>query len=245
MPLKRYRTHECVLPSTKVLDELGEAIRTSTMTPADWAVFRELRQQWRSSLDSLKSELDQMNNLQHLTISGRLKNTLTIREKLLRSTLRLSNIRDIIGCRVVVPNNIAVQDAVVRGIAKSIQSDRYKIIDRRVNSNNGYRAVHLELRRDGMICEIQVRTHLQDLWATTSEAFGEKVGRGFRYGVQIQLEGFSTRSRKLILQITAGLSEASKQIGTDEDKYQDEIAEIEQSLAIINSYIYEITEGVS
>ena len=245
MPLKRYRTHECVLPSTKVLDELGEAIRTSTMTPTDWAVFRELRQQWRSSLDSLKSELDQMNNLQYLIISGRLKNTLTIREKLLRSTLRLSNIRDIIGCRVVVPDNIAVQDAVVRDIAKSIQSDRYKIIDRRVNSNNGYRAVHLELRRDEMICEIQVRTQLQDLWATTSEAFGEKVGRGFRYGMQIQLADYSPYSRKLVSQITAGLSEASKLIGTNRDLHSDEIAEIEQSLAIINSCINEITKGVS
>jgi len=234
-----------VLPSTKVLDELGEAIRTGTMTPTDWALFRELRQQWRSSLDSLKFELDQMNNLQHFTITGRLKNTSTIREKLSRSTLRLSNIRDIIGCRVVVPNNIEVQDAVVRDIAMLIQSDSHKIIDRRVNSNNGYRAVHLELRRDEMICEIQVRTQLQDLWATTSEAFGEKVGRGFRYGDQIKLADFSHHSRKLISQITAGLSEASKQIGFNRDLLNDEIAEIEQSLAIINSSIYEITRGVS
>ena len=234
-----------MLPSTKVLDELGEAIRTGTMTPTDWALFRELRQQWRSSLDSLKFELDQMNNLQHFTITGRLKNTSTIREKLSRSTLRLSNIRDIIGCRVVVPNNIEVQDAVVRDIAMLIQSDSHKIIDRRVNSNNGYRAVHLELRRDEMICEIQVRTQLQDLWATTSEAFGEKVGRGFRYGDQIKLADFSHHSRKLISQITAGLSEASKQIGFNRDLLNDEIAEIEQSLAIINSSIYEITRGVS
>jgi len=215
------------------------------MTPTDWALFRELRQQWRSSLDSLKFELDQMNNLQHFTITGRLKNTSTIREKLSRSTLRLSNIRDIIGCRVVVPNNIEVQDAVVRDIAMLIQSDSHKIIDRRVNSNNGYRAVHLELRRDEMICEIQVRTQLQDLWATTSEAFGEKVGRGFRYGDQIKLADFSHHSRKLISQITAGLSEASKQIGFNRDLLNDEIAEIEQSLAIINSSIYEITRGVS
>jgi ppGpp synthetase/RelA/SpoT-type nucleotidyltranferase len=234
-----------VLPSTKVLDDLGEAIRTNTMTPTDWALFRELRQQWRSSLDSLKSELDQMNDLQYFTITGRLKNTSTIREKLSRSTLRLSNIRDIIGCRVVVPNNIEVQDAVVRDIAMLIQSDSHKIIDRRVNSNNGYRAVHLELRRDEMICEIQVRTQLQDLWATTSEAFGEKVGRGFRYGDQIKLADFSPHSRKLISQITAGLSEASKQIGFNRDLLNDEIAEIEQSLAIINSSIYEITRGVS
>ena len=90
-----------------------------------------------------------------------------------------------------------------------------------------------------------MRTAIQDLWATTSEAFGEKVGRGFRYGMQIQHADYSPYSRKLISQITAGLSEASKQIGTNRDLHSDEIAEIEQSLAIINSCINEITKGVS
>ena len=31
-----------MLPSTKVRDDLGEAIRTGTMTPTDWALFGEL-----------------------------------------------------------------------------------------------------------------------------------------------------------------------------------------------------------
>jgi ppGpp synthetase/RelA/SpoT-type nucleotidyltranferase len=96
-----------------------------------------------------------------------------------------------------------------------------------------------------MICEIQVRTQLQDLWASTSEAFGEIVGREFRYGVQIQLADFSPYSRKLVSQITSSLSEASEKIGTNRDLLSDEIAEIEQSLAIINSSIYEIIKGVS
>ena len=117
--------------------------------------------------------------------------------------------------------------------------------NRRIISNHGYRAVHIELRLNRMRIEIQVRTQLQDLWATTSEAFGERVGRGFRYGDQIQLADFSLHSRKLVSQITSSLSEASEQIGTNRDLLSDEIAEIEQSLAIINSSIYEITKGVS
>ena len=63
--------------------------------------------------------------------------------------------------------------------------------------------------------------------------------------MQIQLADYSPYSRKLISLITAGLSEASKQIGTNRDLHSDEIAEIEQSLAIINSCINEITKGVS
>jgi predicted nucleic acid-binding Zn-ribbon protein len=62
---------------------------------------------------------------------------------------------------------------------------------------------------------------------------------------QIQLADFSPHSRKLISEISAGLSEASKQIGINRDLLSEEIAEIEQSLAIINSSIYEITKGVS
>jgi ppGpp synthetase/RelA/SpoT-type nucleotidyltranferase len=94
-----------------------------------------------------------------------------------------------------------------------------------------------------MICEIQVRTQLQDLWATTSEAFGEKVGRGFRYGQGLQLEQFSAGAKLLIQRISTGLDESSQKIG--EVGYDlslpalNEIAEIEQQLFKINSLISE------
>ena len=112
--------------------------------------------------------------------------------------------RDIIGCRVVVLNQNEDQDLVVRQITESIKTEKLKIIDRRINSNHGYRAVHIELRIDRIRLEIQVRTAIQDLWASTSEAFGELVGRGVRYGKEIEFERFSARERILILQIETG-----------------------------------------
>ena len=119
-PLKRYRTHECVLPSTKVLDELGEAIRTSTMTPTDWALFDELSREWWRTLNSIETEIKNL-------FSG--SDFGTLREKLRRTTRKLSEVRDIIGCRVVVLNQNEDQDLVVRRITESIQAEKFKIID--------------------------------------------------------------------------------------------------------------------
>lgn len=149
--------------------------------------------------------------------------------------------RDIIGCRVVVLNQNQDQDLVVRRITESIQTEKFKIIDRRINSNHGYRAVHIELHLDRMRLEIQVRTALQDLWASTSEAFGELVGRGVRYGKEIVLERFSAHERILILQIETGLAPASNKMGEAFGKnyVQDstEIKEIHSELGVINSLI--------
>ena len=64
--------------------------------------------------------------------------------------------------------------------------------------------MHIELRIDRIRLEIQVRTAIQDLWASTSEAFGELVGREVRYGKEIEFERFSARERILILQIETG-----------------------------------------
>ena len=103
--------------------------------------------------------------------------------------------------------------------------------------------MHIELRPDGLISEVQVRTQIQDLWATTSEAFGELVGRSFRYGLGLELDQFSVQAKLLIQQIVAGLDESSEKIG--EVGYNlnvpalNEIAEIEQQLFKINSLISE------
>ena len=240
-PLKRYRTHECVLPSIKVLDELGEAIRTGTMTPTDWALFDELSREWWRTLNSIETEIKNLFSESDFNIASRMKNFGTLREKLRRTTLKLSEVRDIIGCRVVVLNQNEDQDLVVRQITESIKTEKLKIIDRRINSNHGYRAVHIELHIDRIRLEIQVRTALQDLWATTSEAFGELVGRGVRYGKEIELERFSARERILVLQIETGLASASNKIGVAFGKNyaQDstETREIHNELNVINSLI--------
>ena len=230
-----------MLPSTKVLDELGEAIRTGTMTPADWALFDKLSQEWWRTLTSIETEIKNLFSESDFNIASRMKNFGTLREKLRRTTLKLSEVRDIIGCRVVVLNLNEEQDLVVRRITENIQVDKFKVVDRRIISNHGYRAVHIELRIDRIRLEIQVRTAIQDLWASTSEAFGELVGRGVRYGEEIELERFSTHEQILIAQIEYGLAGASEKIreafGKNYKQDSTEIREIHTELGAINSLI--------
>jgi ppGpp synthetase/RelA/SpoT-type nucleotidyltranferase len=232
-----------VLPSNKDLDLLGESIRADTMTPADWMQLHSMRGTWRIAFIELQATLRQSFESRNYKVTGRLKNYRTIREKLIRSNLRLSKIRDIVGCRIVIPNSLEIQDLVVGQILALHLNSDFRVIDRRVLPNHGYRAVHIELRRDGLISEVQVRTQVQDLWATTSEAFGEFVGRGFRYGQGLQLEQFSAGAKLLIQRISTGLDESSQKIG--EVGYDlsltalNEIAEIEQQLFKINSLISE------
>jgi hypothetical protein len=230
-----------VLPSTKVLDDLGEAIRTNTMTPADWALFDELSREWWRTLTSIETEIKNLFTESPINISSRMKNFGTLREKLRQTTLKLSEVRDIIGCRVVVLNLNEEQDLVVRRIIENIEVDKFKVIDRRIISNHGYRAVHIELRLNRMRIEIQVRTELQDLWARTCEAFGELVGRGVRYGKEIELERFPAREQILISQIEHGLAGASRKIGEafakNYEQDSTEIREIQSELGVINSLI--------
>jgi hypothetical protein len=230
-----------VLYSTKVLDELGEAIRTDTMTSADWELFNELSREWWRTLTSIETEIKNLFTESPINISSRMKNYGTLREKLRRTKLKLSEVRDIVGCRVVVLNLNEEQDLVVRRIIENIEVDKFKVIDRRIISNHGYRAVHIELRLNRMRIEIQVRTELQDLWARTSEAFGELVGRGVRYGTAIELERFSTHEQILISQIEYDLAGASEKIGAvrikNGSQVSTEIKIIQRDLDAINSLI--------
>ena len=207
------------------------------MTPTDWNQFYEVRFEWRKALTNLEMDLDKEFSSRSFEMTSRLKNFRTLREKLRRSNLKLSSIRDVIGSRLVIPNSQEIQDVVVHEVTAKIANDRSKIIDRRVQSNHGYRAVHIELRRDGTICEIQVRTQLQDSWATTSEAFSEIVGRGFRYGEVQNYGRFTPVARAVISEVEKCLDNASQKISWVNYKNLSEVEKVRQQVALINSLI--------
>lgn len=57
-----------------------------------------------------------------------------------------------------------------------------KVVDRRANPVNGYRAVHVVVFPEGVPIEIQIRTELQHEWAKLFERLADLVGRDIRYG---------------------------------------------------------------
>jgi ppGpp synthetase/RelA/SpoT-type nucleotidyltranferase len=91
---------------------------------------------------------------------------------------------DLAGMRLVVPAGRAEQDEIVeqiRGLfVDGIRAPR--VIDRRLEPVQGYRAVHVIAYPDGYPIEIQVRTEWQHLWAEWFERLADQYGRGIRYG---------------------------------------------------------------
>ncbi|MFT3897180.1 MAG: hypothetical protein QM719_05725 [Thermomonas sp.] len=114
-------------------------------------------------------------------VTGRpAKSTTALVDKLNRQHVRLSQVQDIAGCRIVV-EDIVLQDQAVRALDVFI--DNPKVYDRRKTSSNGYRAVHLVADIEGRKVEVQVRTKFQHLWAEISEKVSDTMGPDLKYGV--------------------------------------------------------------
>lgn len=113
--------------------------------------------------------------------AGRLKRISSIRKKL-HGTVKLDQMQDLVGCRAIVNSMDELREV----------ESRYKAIDESGNVRRktdyianpkatGYRSLHLILkfgekgtgiRHAGCNVEIQLRTQLQHVWATTVEAAG-------------------------------------------------------------------------
>ncbi len=104
----------------------------------------------------------------------RLKTVGTIVDKLKRESLRLSQMQDIAGARLVVADSRVVQDRTVEIISRLF--DDARIVDRRASPSHGYRAVHVVVSIDRRLVEVQVRTGLQDLWRRYSSASLTSLG---------------------------------------------------------------------
>jgi ppGpp synthetase/RelA/SpoT-type nucleotidyltranferase len=107
------------------------------------------------------------------------KSTTSISEKLNRESIRLTQIQDIAGCRIIV-SDVSDQESVVAELIRIFPD--VTVIDRRTLPSNGYRALHIVVGSQGKLIEIQVRTSLQHLWAELSEKYSDVVDPGIKYG---------------------------------------------------------------
>ena len=104
----------------------------------------------------------------NIVVAQRLKRLPTIIGKLKRfDKMRLSSMQDIAGVRVIV-KDMEELAAVEKEIGKL--PNLYKISDYIKNpKNSGYRGKHFIFRENNMFVEVQLRTQLQHLWATSVE----------------------------------------------------------------------------
>jgi hypothetical protein len=163
--------------SKSAVDRLGERLRSGAVSDDDWALLEELRDLRRRHLDEV---LERVRSELGLEITGRVKTTGTLVDKLQREGLRLSQMDDVAGARIVVDGSRLDQDLVVQRLRSLWTDSRQK--DRRSSPVHGYRAVHLIASLDGWPLEVQVRTVRQDEMANLLESLADRWGRQIRYG---------------------------------------------------------------
>lgn len=119
---------------------------------------------------------------EHFPIGSRLKTPGSIVAKLMRSSIRFSQMQDIAGARVLVPT-IRLQDLAVHAITTALYPDYLRVDDQREESDEiGYRAVHIIVRVNGCLGEIQVRSWTQDQWAQLVESLDSGLGLDLKHG---------------------------------------------------------------
>jgi putative GTP pyrophosphokinase len=159
------------------IDRLGNRLKTGSLSEADLRLLDEYRRSLGSAYESVLRIIRE--DLQLKPTGRPAKSTTSITEKLRRESIRLSQVQDIAGCRVVVAN-IAAQDQAVTMLRDAFVEVR--VMDRRKNPSHGYRAVHVIVDIAGKAVEVQIRSFLQHLWAELSERLSDVVGLNIKYG---------------------------------------------------------------
>jgi putative GTP pyrophosphokinase len=159
------------------IDRLGQRLRAQTFQEAELTLLDEYRRSFGPAYDRV---VETVQEVLSVPVSGRpAKSTTSIIEKLNRESIRLSQIQDIAGCRIVVSDSLE-QNRAVELIAAAFEN--VVIQDRRTKPSHGYRAVHVIIRDEGKSIELQIRTLLQQVWAELSEKLADVSDPSIKYG---------------------------------------------------------------
>lgn len=152
------------------IDKLGDRLKKGDITDDDLRLLDSYRLSYAEAFGIVNRRIrDELS----LEPTGRpSKSTTSISDKLRRESIRLTQIQDIAGCRLIVAD-IAAQESVVESL-KHLFEDAV-VIDRRKQPSHGYRAVHVVVIYLDKTIEIQIRTLPQHLWAELSEKVSDIV----------------------------------------------------------------------
>lgn len=167
--------------SNTEINKLGNYLKGSSNSDED--TFRDIYRRYIIKLSLIQSSLDATFHyfFPEFEVSGRVKTLRTTIEKLHRyPTMKLATMDDAVGIRIVGRMTLDEQDKAAKQLQENFEiSD---VNDRRIESQNGYRALHVVLKVDGQRVEVQIRTYLQAAWANAFERLADEWGRQIRYG---------------------------------------------------------------
>lgn len=147
--------------------------------------FEEYRKEHLEPLTKLTLDLQAwlQTYRQEYYIAQRLKRKPQILRKLRRFSVRLSQLQDIGGCRIVVESNDDA-DKLITYVTGKIAADSSYSLERISDyrdwgrDDSGYRAYHIILKSAGRFLELQIRSKLQHYWSESIER--TSVIYGFR-----------------------------------------------------------------
>jgi ppGpp synthetase/RelA/SpoT-type nucleotidyltranferase len=163
--------------SKSQIDRLGDRLRKGKPSEGDLRLLDSYRRSFGDVYESVVGRIRE--ELSYEPTGRPAKSTTSIIEKLQRETIRLSQMQDIAGCRIVV-HVLASQDAVIEQLGSIF--NRVDLDDRRVKPSHGYRAVHAIVHESGKLVEAQIRTSLQHKWAELSEKLSDEFDSSIKYG---------------------------------------------------------------
>lgn len=164
------------------IDRLGDRLKMGLVNDKDLQALNEYRLSFSQAYETVVAIISERMNL--LPIGRPKKSRQSIADKLRRQTIKLSQMQDIAGCRLVVSDSF-VQEIVIDSFEAVFRDnffDGLKMVDRRSKPSNDYRAVHLIVKTCGRPVEVQLRTALQHRWAELSEKLSDLVDPKIKYG---------------------------------------------------------------
>lgn len=159
------------------IDQLGKRLKKGENSEVDLRLLEQYRQSFRNAYEFVERAIRDQLLLEPTGRAG--KTTQSIGDKLRRENIRITQIQDIAGCRLIA-RDIIKQDEVTALLCNVFED--VTIVDRRKNTSHGYRAIHVIVRVHGKPIEIQLRTELQHLWAELSEKYSDIVDPLIKYG---------------------------------------------------------------
>ena len=171
--------------SQKQINKIGKKFRDSIYDENDYNFLEDFKKSYDQLLIDKTSNVSEIisKKLNNFVLVGRLKRTNSMIRKLQRKNnygMDLTRMSDIAGLRLIV-NNMEDQNLVIDLINNKLSIE--KMYDYR-DSDQNYRSVHLILKIEEKLIEIQIRTVAQQTWADESEGFGEHAKQGF-YSEQV------------------------------------------------------------
>ena len=160
--------------SNSAINRVGDIIRQGETALGYDEAVSELNA-WREAHGPLMDEffdkcvkMTGTEETKNIIVAQRLKRLPTIIDKLSRfETMRLSSMQDIAGVRMIVRDmkQFAEIEKRLKGWKNFNRVKDYI----KTPKDDGYRGKHFIFKKDGMFVEIQLRTQIQHIWATSVE----------------------------------------------------------------------------